>query len=398
MSGLPSVDPRPVLDNLIITGNTSNGGSAIFSYTGHQFSVQNSEIYNNSLAGDPALPASNPGIGMMDTDLTIDRVLFHDNSGGVAVEAAYSSNVLITHSTIVNHINGLMAKFTSNIDVYNSIVYNNSYNSVVVDGESDININYSNIEGGWDGAGNINSDPTFTDAENDDFTLQGISPCIDAGTVDFNDDGVDDVDDYIGNAPDMGAYEFSIVTTGLQGYLTGSSVILSWDPFDGVVYYQLERSTDSLFTTDVISNFVQENTYTDDDLEYNTHYYYRVAAFSSYLTGWSNVVSVILESVSTSSESEIPIQFAIHQNYPNPFNPITNLSYDLPEDGIVNITIYDMMGRVVHTLVNDYQTSGYKKIQWNATNDSGDPVSAGVYLYQIDAGSFSQTKKMILLK
>ena len=92
------------------------------------------------------------------------------------------------------------------------------------------------------------------------------------------------------------------------------------------------------------------------------------------------------------------ISFQILPNYPNPFNPITTLRYDLPEDAMVNITIYDMMGRQVKTLINDQQTAGYRSTQWNATNDADSPVSAGIYLYMIQAGDFRQTKKMVLLK
>ena len=91
---------------------------------------------------------------------------------------------------------------------------------------------------------------------------------------------------------------------------------------------------------------------------------------------------------------QLPKTYAIHQNYPNPFNPITTLRYGLPEDAMVNITIYDMMGRIV----NENQSSGYKILQWNATNYSEQPVSTGVYIYTIKAGNFAQTKKMILLK
>jgi hypothetical protein len=90
--------------------------------------------------------------------------------------------------------------------------------------------------------------------------------------------------------------------------------------------------------------------------------------------------------------------FELIQNYPNPFNPVTTLLYDLPEDALVNITIYDMMGRVVSNLVSSQQNAGYKSIQWNATNNTGQPVSAGLYLYTIQAGKFRQTKKMVLLK
>ena len=90
--------------------------------------------------------------------------------------------------------------------------------------------------------------------------------------------------------------------------------------------------------------------------------------------------------------------FTLIQNFPNPFNPVTSIRYDLPEDALVNITIYDLMGRVVKTLINDQQTAGYTSLRWDATNEAGSPVSAGIYLYTIQAGDFRQTKKMVLLK
>ena len=97
-------------------------------------------------------------------------------------------------------------------------------------------------------------------------------------------------------------------------------------------------------------------------------------------------------------EEIMPITYHLYSAYPNPFNPTTTLDYDLPEDAIVNITIYDMMGRQVSTLVGSHQSAGYKSVQWNATNDKGSPVSAGLYLYTIEAGQYRQTKKMVLLK
>ena len=102
--------------------------------------------------------------------------------------------------------------------------------------------------------------------------------------------------------------------------------------------------------------------------------------------------------LSTAKDSSIPHQYTLYSAYPNPFNPITTLRYNFPENGHVNITIYDMLGRHVKTLVNQTQDAGFKSVIWNATNDYGKPVSAGVYLYQIQAGEFVQTRKMVLLK
>jgi len=107
---------------------------------------------------------------------------------------------------------------------------------------------------------------------------------------------------------------------------------------------------------------------------------------------------VIRAQLDTKKEILLPESFAIHQNYPNPFNPVTTLRYDLPENGHVNITIYDMLGRQVKTLINQTQDAGYRSVIWDATNDYGKPVSAGIYLYQIQAGEYISTKKMVLLK
>jgi len=108
----------------------------------------------------------------------------------------------------------------------------------------------------------------------------------------------------------------------------------------------------------------------------------------------------VVNNITTSTDDDMlsPQTFALHQNYPNPFNPVTILRYDLPEDANVKITIYDMMGRVVSNLVSGQQTAGYKSVVWDATNNTVQPVSAGLYLYAIQAGEFVQTKKMILLK
>jgi hypothetical protein len=105
------------------------------------------------------------------------------------------------------------------------------------------------------------------------------------------------------------------------------------------------------------------------------------------------------EVLSNSENTSItPTSFVLHQSHPNPFNPTTQIKYDLPEDALVSINIYDLMGRSIKSLVNSNQSAGYRSIQWNATNNLGEPVSAGMYIYMIQAGEFRQTKKMVLLK
>ena len=74
------------------------------------------------------------------------------------------------------------------------------------------------------------------------------------------------------------------------------------------------------------------------------------------------------------------------------------MRYEIPKDSYVDVTVYDILGNVVNNLVNTNQSSGFKSIQWDATNNHGEAVSAGVYLCKIQAGDFVDTKKMILLK
>ena len=93
-----------------------------------------------------------------------------------------------------------------------------------------------------------------------------------------------------------------------------------------------------------------------------------------------------------------PENFIIYPNFPNPFNPNTQIRYDLPKDELVTIKIYDVMGRNIRNLMNKKKSAGYHSIRWDANNDIGEGVAAGMYIYAIQAGEFRATKKMVLLK
>lgn len=101
--------------------------------------------------------------------------------------------------------------------------------------------------------------------------------------------------------------------------------------------------------------------------------------------------------LSTQSEG-VPSEFVLHANYPNPFNPTTQIRFDLPEMSNATLTIYNMIGQKIRTFNMQSAPAGYHSLTWNATNDYGQQVSAGVYLYQLQTKGFTRTKKMILLK
>ena len=109
----------------------------------------------------------------------------------------------------------------------------------------------------------------------------------------------------------------------------------------------------------------------------------------------SDIENLILRK---SQSITIPQEFALHHAYPNPFNPVTTIRYDLPLGTDVHLVVFDILGREVRTLVKEKQEAGFKSIQWNGRNDMGQTVSAGMYFYRIQAGSFSKVQKMVLLK
>lgn len=88
-----------------------------------------------------------------------------------------------------------------------------------------------------------------------------------------------------------------------------------------------------------------------------------------------------------------PEKYQIYQNYPNPFNPVTNIDYDLPVNSNVNISVYDMTGRQIEVLVNDFKQAGKHSVSYNAMN-----ISSGIYYYKIQAGDFVSVKRMVLVK
>jgi M6 family metalloprotease-like protein len=111
------------------------------------------------------------------------------------------------------------------------------------------------------------------------------------------------------------------------------------------------------------------------------------------ILGETATFKINLSGTDVENDNEVPAEFSLSQNYPNPFNPETIINYQIPNNGFVSLKIYDMLGREVSTLINQYQNAGSYKIAFN-----GSKLSSGIYFYTINAGTFVQTKKMILIK
>ena len=179
---------------------------------------------------------------------------------------------------------------------------------------------------------------------------------------------------------------------------SGGTVSLNWSgPEDGDFSYHNIYRQDIVSSDPAIVFTTVDSFYVDQDVTDAGAYEYWVTAvdLSGLESEPSNSVSAVL---SADENLGLPTEFALSQNYPNPFNPSTQIQYALPEETRVTISIYDLMGRKVRTLVNDVQDAGYRTVMWNATNDMGRLVSAGLYIYSIRAGDFIQNRKMVLMK
>ena len=116
------------------------------------------------------------------------------------------------------------------------------------------------------------------------------------------------------------------------------------------------------------------------------------------ITGEDRVVYVNRYDYLSTDDITAPTDFALHDNYPNPFNPTTQIRFDMPIMGDVRLTIYNMLGQKIKEYQMNGLPVGYHTLTWNATNNLGDPVSAGIYFYQLQTKTFTKTKRMVLLK
>ena len=186
------------------------------------------------------------------------------------------------------------------------------------------------------------------------------------------------------------------VPGGVQAFTGDDGILITWDSsmdldfgYHRIYRYDTDSSVPAIeFTT--VDTF-----YVDDAVEGNYEYWITAVDVNGNESDPSIIVTVTL---AIDNGLAVPMDFALQQNYPNPFNPSTQIQYALPRDAKVTIAIYDLAGRRIRTLVNEQVSAGYHSTLWNATNNMGSPVSAGVYIYTITANDFRDVKKMILLK
>ena len=200
---------------------------------------------------------------------------------------------------------------------------------------------------------------------------------------------------------------------------TQSFVKLYWDEHisSNVTKYSIWRGVDNNPAVQIAIVNRGTTTYTDDDyfiepwhsnnslIHYDVRAYYlpdQTYSAHDYEAVYGSLNQVNKSANSDSLALELPIikDFALNSNYPNPFNPTTQISYEIPENSFVNLVVYNSIGQKVVELVNQHQTMGKYSVQFDASNPdgSGRGLTSGVYIYKLQAGEFSDVKKMLLMK
>ncbi len=269
--GLDLFMSSPVISNSIISGNSALWGGGIYGYRA-DFILSNSVVAANSASWGG-------GICMDDSAPEISNCTFQGN--------------------IADTLGGGLLSWSNHgtPEITNCIFWNDSAavgDEINVIGSSGAVSIYCDVEGGWEGEGNIDCDPLFCDSDNDNFYLAENSCCAGAGE----------------NGEDIGALGIGC---------------------------ELTRITDE--------------------------------------------------------EDIVPSEFNIEQNYPNPFNAATVINYTLPQSGAVSIAIYNLLGQRIATLFEDEKQAGRHTINWDAA-----AFPSGVYFARLDAGDYSKSIKMVLLK
>jgi len=333
------------ISNVHITKNTAMDGGGIYAIQS-DLDLYNVYVYENIVVGGGwALLANGAGIASILSNLKISNSLIASNVGeGMIVYGggifAHSStirliNVTIADNDIIYNLGnseyayggGIYLSDNSEINIINSIIWNDKPEEIYLSNHSDSNIilsAFSDIQGGKDSIvsndndlvywldNNIDEDPLFIEADKGNYNLQEDSPCIDRGTTIFIWEGDTLVglspDEYIGLAPDMGAFESTII-------------------------------------------------------------------------------------VKINEQPAPPHKFILYQIYPNPFNSTTTIEFTIPKSAFVNITVYDVMGRLIKNIVNEITDAGIYSVKWDASD-----LPSGIYLITLSTGTYSQTKKALLLK
>jgi len=237
-----------------------------------------------------------------------------------------------------------------------------------------------------DGAGNV----TFTLAYSFDDAVAGFQ-------FDFLSDGVFTLSSAAGGASEDAGM---MVSTNETGTVIGFSMTGATIAAGSGTFLELTGTYDVASAGTVVNVGAYDSCNDDGDPACGDDDTRMVLSDSNAAALESSFVGVNWTAGSNTLDNDSPevYSYGLSSNYPNPFNPSTTISYSIASPGEVSIVVYDMMGRHVRTLVSDFATPGSYDVVWDAKNDQGSSVAAGMYLYEMVSGDFIKVNKMLLVK
>ena len=426
----------PTIIGNTISGNSTNYGSGIYCDWKSDPIISGNTISGNSAnygGGIYCSSHSDPTI----IGNTISENSANSRGGGIF---CYRSSPSISGNTISSNSafsgGGIWCNYNSNPTLLNCILWGDNPQEIYLYSGSIVQATYCDIQGGWHGTGNIDADPLFVDPTLGDYNLQWPSPCIDSGNPYWV------YNDPDGTRADMGAYyyDYSALSVDLslvpfqipvQIPASGGSFdyylfvtnagadslpVDLWSeamlpdssfrgPIVGPVRATLETGTTGWVRNQNVPGSAPPGTYS-----YNAYAGIQpnvILANDSFpveklLIGdgpwvndwnWSQELMGLIDQGQMTPSPYLPADFILYPCHPNPFNPLTTISFGLPEASRVALVVYDLQGRKVNELVNGARNAGVYEVTFNGSN-----FASGIYLYRFEAGDFSATGEMVLLK
>jgi parallel beta-helix repeat protein len=427
----------PEISNNTISGNQANGersgvGGGIFCIYD-----SNPTISGNAISGNFAhFHGGGVVCANSSAPLIIGNSISRNWAGwdGAGIYCEGYCDPLISNNTIsgngAGYYSGGIFCYDSSPTITNTIVWGNTApNSPQIYLDGHPVVTYCNIQGGWQGEGNIDADPIFVGPVREDFHLRWRSPCIDAGLPDSLDPD--------GTRSDIGAFYFDQDVDGIvELYPHDTPIVIPPEggeiAYDGWVfnffghpgridiwsyafvpemgrygpidlYENVRIPADSIGKNGITQHvpgtapagdyavvaYVGEYPSTIIDSSY--FYFTKTGWVAGELADWQTLNGWFDDFVS--NESRLPSHYALSQNYPNPFNARTTINYQLPADSDVKLEICNVLGQKVATLVDSKQQAGYRSAVWDASD-----ISSGIYFYRLTAADYTETRRMMLLK